>query len=76
MKVTVILIVIGALGTIPKGLAKGSEALEIWWQVETIVEIGQNTEKSPGDLRKRNNNPNNRIASVDYVVLEIKQLIL
>ena len=51
MKVTVIPIVIDALGTIPKGLVKGLEALEITEQVETM-KIGQNTEKSPGDLRK------------------------
>ena len=36
MMVTVIPIVIGALGTIPKGLAKGLEKLEIRGQVETI----------------------------------------
>ena len=36
MKVTVIPIVVGALGTIPKGLVKGQEDLEINGQVETI----------------------------------------
>ena len=36
MKLTVIPIVIDALGTIPKGLIKGVENLEIWEQVETI----------------------------------------
>ena len=36
MKVTVIPIVIGALGTIPKGLVKGLEGLEIGGQAETI----------------------------------------
>ena len=30
MKVTVILVAIGALGTILKGLVKGQEELEIW----------------------------------------------
>ena len=51
MKVTVIPIVIGALGTVTKGLVKGLEYLEIRERVENyvIVEIGQNTEKSPGD---------------------------
>ena len=34
--VTVIAIVIGAFGTIPKGLLKGLEDIEIWGQVETI----------------------------------------
>ena len=36
MKVTMIPIVIGALGTIPKGLIKGLEDLEIRGQVTTI----------------------------------------
>ena len=36
MKVTFILIVIGALGTITKGLIKGQEDLEIRERVETI----------------------------------------
>ena len=36
MKVTVIPIIVGALGTIPKGLVKGLEDLEIRGQVETI----------------------------------------
>ena len=35
MKVTVIPIVISALGTIPKGLVKGREDLEVRWPVET-----------------------------------------
>ena len=54
MNVTVISIVIGALGTITKRLVKGLEELEISGRVETIqtAEIGQNTEKSPGDLRR------------------------
>ena len=36
MRMTVISVVIGALGTIPKELAKGRENLEIRWQVENI----------------------------------------
>ena len=36
MKVTVLPSVIGVLGTIPKGLVKGLEDLEIRRQVETI----------------------------------------
>ena len=47
----VIPIVIGALGTIPKGLVNEVEDLEIRRQAETI-KIDQNTEKSPGDLRR------------------------
>ena len=43
-------IVIDALGA--KGLVRGLEELEIGGRAETsIVEIGQNTEKSPGDLK-------------------------
>ena len=36
VKVTVILIVIGALGTVTKGLIKGLEDLEIRGKIETI----------------------------------------
>ena len=36
IKVTVILVVIGALGTVTKGLVKGLEDLEISGRVETI----------------------------------------
>ena len=50
MKVTIIPIVIGAFGTVTKGLLKD---LEAGGRVETIqIENGQNTEKSPGDLRR------------------------
>ena len=57
MKVTIIPIVIGAFGTVTKGLQKGLEDLEVGGRVETIqtitlLENGQNTEKSPGDLRR------------------------
>ena len=47
MKVTIIPIVIGAFGTVTKELLKGLEDLEVG-----IIENGQNTEKSPGDLRR------------------------
>ena len=50
MKVTVIPVVIGALGTISKGLVQGQEDLEIKEREETIIEIGQNTQKSLGNL--------------------------
>ena len=40
MKVTVILIVIGTLGTTPKGLVEEQEDLEIREQVETIQTTG------------------------------------
>ena len=56
MKVTMIPIVVVGLGTVTKGLIKGLEGLEIRGRVETIqtpvVEIGENTEKSPGGLRR------------------------
>ena len=45
MKVTVIPVVIGALGTIPKRLVKGLEDLGVRGQVETkgFFKISQNT---------------------------------
>ena len=53
MKVTVILIVIGALGTVSKGLVQGLKDLEIRGggdhQNYHIVDLGQNTEKSSED---------------------------
>ena len=57
MKVSIILIVTDALGTVTEGLVKGLKDLEIRGRVKTIpnyciIEIGQNTEKSPGDLRR------------------------
>ena len=56
MKVTIVLIVIGALGTITKGLLKGLEDLEIGGQAgspnDSIGKNGQNPETSPGDLRR------------------------
>ena len=52
MKVTFISIVVGALGTATKGLVKGIEDLDIRGDNPnySIVEFGQNTEKSRGDL--------------------------
>ena len=55
IKVTFIPIVIGAHGTVTRGLIKGLEDLEIRGWVETIqnyyiIMIGQNTKKRPGDL--------------------------
>ena len=55
MKVTVIPIVIGALGTVPKELLLGLEDLKMRKSGDHpnyyMTDIGQNTEKSPGDLR-------------------------
>ena len=53
MKVTVIPIVTCVLGAIPKDLIKGVEDLEISGDHSnySIIKIGQNIEKSPGDLR-------------------------
>ena len=48
MMVTVIPVIIGALGTISTGLVKGFEDYTNY----SIVEVGQNTAKSPGDLRR------------------------
>ena len=60
MKVTIVRIVIGVFGTITKVLLKDLEDLEVGERVNTqnypndsITENGQNTEKSPGDLRRR-----------------------
>ena len=54
IKVTIIPIVTGAIGTITKGLIQGLEDLEIIGLVETIqtTDIGQNTVKSSGDFRR------------------------
>ena len=57
MKVTVMPIVVGALGTIPIGFAKGTRRLGNLWTSRdhssySIIKIGQNTKKSPGDLRR------------------------
>ena len=57
MKVTIVLIVIGALGTITKGLLKGLEDLEVWrtgrdYPNDSIAKNGQIPETSPGDLRR------------------------
>ena len=57
MKMTVILVVIGALGIVSKGLGTGFGGLGNKRAREdhsnySIVEMGQNTEKSPGDLRR------------------------
>ena len=55
MKTTVIQILIGALGTIPKYFVREQEELEIGERAESIqtgiVYAGQNTAKSPGDMR-------------------------
>ena len=57
MKMMVILVVDGALGTTPERLVKQLDDLEIKRQMKNhlkyiITKIGQNTEKNPGDLRK------------------------
>ena len=49
----VISIVISTFGTVTKGFIKGSEELgNKRTSNYSIVEIGQNTKKSPGDLRR------------------------
>ena len=55
MKVAIISIVIGALGTVTKGLVQGPKDLGMTSGDSpnySIVEIGQNTVKSPGDLMR------------------------
>ena len=47
-----ILILIGILGTITKGLIQGQEDLEITGQVETIQTTALLRSDSPGDLRR------------------------
>ena len=51
MKVTIVPIVIGALGTITKWLLKGLEDLERGYPNDSIAKSGQSPESSPGDLR-------------------------
>ena len=56
MKVTIIPIVIGALDTVTQGLVPGLEDLVKRMSEDhpnySIIEIGQNTEKSPGELKR------------------------
>ena len=57
MQVTIIPIVIGAFGTVTKGLLRGLEYLEVSGTGgdhpnDSIIENGQNTEKSPGRLEE------------------------
>ena len=58
MMATIIPIVNGAFGTVNKGLIiKEPGGLGSWWTSgdhpnDSIIENGQNTEKSPGDLRR------------------------
>ncbi len=52
---TIIPIVIGVLGRVTKGLLKGLEDFEVGgWEYPNyyIIENDQNTEKSPGDLKR------------------------
>ena len=57
MKVTIVPTVIGAFGTVTKGLLKGLEDLEVGGRVETIqttalLKTARNTKKSSWDLRR------------------------
>ena len=52
MEVTVIPVVVGTFGTVPKSLGRGLEELEIGDAAETIPTtalFSQNTEESPGN---------------------------
>ena len=55
MKITIVPIVLGALGTVTKGLLKVLGRLGNWrtggdYPNDSIAEDGQNTETIPGDL--------------------------
>ena len=57
MKVTIVPIVIGAIGTITKVILKGLEDMGIWrtgrdYPNDSIAKNGQHPETSPGDLRR------------------------
>ena len=57
MQVTIIPIVISAFGTVTKGFTKGTRGLGGWRTSgdhpnDSIIENGQNTKKSPGNLRR------------------------
>ena len=57
MKVTVIPIVIDAFETVPKGLGKeawkaGDRSTNLNQPISSIAEIGHNTEKKPGELKR------------------------
>ena len=54
MSVTVIPIAVGALRTVPKGLVKGTRRIgnQSKNRDYRIIEIGQNTQMRPVDLRK------------------------
>ena len=47
-------IIIGDFGTIPKGLVNGMKDLEVSGNHQdfSIIKIGHDTEKCPGDLRR------------------------
>ena len=52
MRVTMAPIVVSALGMVFEGLERGLEQLDNRFHPDySIVEIGQNTDKSPGDLK-------------------------
>ena len=57
IKVTVIPIIFNVLGTVPKGFEKETEGIRNQWNNQnhtgdSIVNIGQNNQKSPGDLSR------------------------
>ena len=57
MNLVIILIVIGAFGTLPKTIIKGTGGLGGWrtrgdHPNYSIIANGQNTKKSPGELRR------------------------
>ena len=78
MKLTVIPIVTGALGTVPKNLERGIGTIENQiknrdHQNDIIVVIDQNTKKSLGDLRRFavTQTPVKECFSLQYVILDL-----
>ena len=72
MKVTIVPIVIGALGTETKGLIERPGGLESWrtgrdYPNDSITEKGQNIDKRHGDLRR---------LAVNQTLVKNHQLIL
>ena len=78
MNVTIIPIVIGAFGTVTKGFINGPGGFESGRPSGdhpnySIIENGQNTEKSPGDLRRLAITQSPVENHLNYSIVEIGQ---
>ena len=76
MRVVVISVVIGTLETVPKKLEKkigtiGNQRNNRDDQYDSIVKLSQNTEKSPGDLRRLSvtKTPGSKIIVFSHIIL-------